>query len=127
MSDSRIRVLIVDDDPASAELSQRRLKSAADVDFNNGPEGALARIESGEYDVILLDLNMPGTSGLHILDVLKKLGDSSKVVLYSSMDESALAEIARTAGVDYLTKSATKDEMIAKITEVRDSRVPPEP
>jgi CheY-like chemotaxis protein len=126
MGESRISVLIIDDDPASAELTQRRLKSAADVDFNNGPEGALERIEKGGYDVILLDLNMPGTSGLQILDVLKKHGDSSKIVLYSSMDESQLAEISRTAGVDYLTKSATKDEMIGKITSVRDSQVPPE-
>ena len=124
MSEERVRVLIIDDDPASAELTQRRLKSVADVDYNQGPEGALARIEDGGYDVVLLDLNMPGTSGLQILDVLKKLGDSSKIVLYSSMDESSLAEIARTAGVEYLTKSATKDEMIAKIAAVRDSQVP---
>jgi CheY-like chemotaxis protein len=125
MSETRVRVLIVDDDPASAELTERRLKSVADVDFNEGPEGALAKIETGGYDVVLLDLNMPGTSGLHSLDVLKKMGNASRVVLYSSMDESALAEIARTAGVDYLTKSATKDEMIAKIMHVRDSQTPP--
>jgi two-component system competent response regulator ComA len=126
MAESRVRVLIVDDDPASAELTQRRLESVADVDFNDGPEGALERIENGGYDVILLDLNMPGTSGLQVLDMLKKHGDSSKVVLYSSMDESQLAEISRTAGVDYMTKSATKDEMIDKITAVRDSQVAPE-
>jgi len=119
--------LIVDDDPASAELTQRRLKSVADVDFNDGAEGALGRIEGGGYDVILLDLNMPGTSGLQILDVLKKHGDSSKIILYSSMDESSLAEIAKTARVEYMTKSATKDEMIAKITEVRASQAPPAP
>jgi CheY-like chemotaxis protein len=126
MSESRVRVLIVDDDPASAELTERRLKSVADVEFNHGPEGAVLKIEAGGYDVVLLDLNMPGTSGLHILDVLKKTGNASRVVLYSSMDESALAEIARTAGVDYLTKSATKDEMIAKIVAVRDSQPPTE-
>jgi CheY-like chemotaxis protein len=106
----------VDDDPTSAELTQRRLESVADVDFNDGAEGALVRIEDGGYDFILLDLNMPGTSGLQILDVLKNLGLSKKVVLFSSIDESSLADIARTAGVDYLSKSASKEQMIEKIT-----------
>ena len=127
MGEDRVRVLIVDDDPASAELTQRRLKSVADVDFNDGPDGAIERIQSGAYDVILLDLNMPGTSGLQILDALKKHGDSSKIVLYSSMDEGALKEISKTAGVDYLTKSATKEEMVAKIEEVKKASIAPPP
>ncbi len=116
MTKERMQVLIVDDDADFGELTQRRLRSIdADVVFHEGPEGAIERIGEGGFALVLLDINMPGLSGLQILDALKQRGDADKVVLFSSMDERALEEIAKTAGVDYLSKSASKDELLARV------------
>ena len=56
-SESRARVLIVDDDADFGVLTRRRLsKLEADVDFHEGAEGASERIQKGDYAVVLLDL-----------------------------------------------------------------------
>jgi CheY-like chemotaxis protein len=116
MSESRPRVLIVDDDVDFGTLTRRRLaKLDADVDFHEGPEGASERVQKGGYRVVLLDLNMPGISGLQILASIKDSGIDVHVLLFSSMDEAGLAEIAAAAGVGYLSKSADKGELLSRI------------
>jgi CheY-like chemotaxis protein len=103
------RVLIVDDDPADGELTVRRLDALdAEVEFHLGPEGAIERLRGGEYDVVLLDLNMPGITGLQILHILREEKANVRVLLYSAMDEAGLAEVAATAGVAHLNKSAAR-------------------
>ena len=115
-SESRARVLIVDDDADFGILTRRRLsKLDADVDFHEGAEGAIERIQKGRYGVVLLDLNMPGISGLQILASVKDSGTETQVLLFSSMDEAGLAEIASTAGVGYLSKSADKSQLLERI------------
>jgi CheY-like chemotaxis protein len=107
------KVLIVDDDPNDGELTRRRLAGIpGTVEFYEGAEGAVEHIQAGDYGLVLLDLNMPGISGLQILNALKSHGDSTKILLYSSMDEAGLAQIGQTAGVPYLTKSASKDALV---------------
>jgi len=112
----RPRVLIVDDDEADGELTMRRLEALdADVDFHPGPEGAVEKIQQGGYAVVLLDLNMPGISGLQILDSLKQEGATARVLLYSAMETEALAEIGKAAGVAYLNKSAARSVLVERV------------
>lgn len=116
MSDVPARVLIVDDDPMDGELTQRRLaKLEAEVVFHQGPEGAVEAIANGDYGVVVLDLQMPGISGLQILNTVKTQMGDTKVLLYSSMTDDALAQIAESAGVSHLTKSASKAELIERV------------
>ncbi len=113
---SGTRVLIVDDDANDGELTRRRLSGIrATVELHQGAEGALERIQDGDYALVLLDLNMPGISGLQILNALKTGGDTTKVLLYSSMDAAGLAQIGESAGVPFLTKSTEKSELVALV------------
>ncbi len=113
---SRKRVLIVDDDPTDGELAQRRLGALdIDVDFHDGPEGAVDRIRDGGYAVVLLDLNMPGISGLQILHALRESHSDIRVLLYSAMEEPSLADVAKTAGVDHLNKTASRTALVDKV------------
>ena len=113
------RILIVDDEPEDAELTRRRLASlGAEIQLHDGPEGAVEAMHSGQYDLVLLDVNMPGFSGLQILGAMDKSRVRGKVVLFSSIEERGLQEMAASAGVDYLSKSLSKDELVARVGEM---------
>ena len=66
------RLLVVDDEEAGRDmLSQRLLRSGFDVDTAaSGPE-TLAKVAATPYDLVLLDIQMPGMSGLEVLRALR--------------------------------------------------------
>jgi CheY-like chemotaxis protein len=116
MSESTRRILIVDDEAEDGELTRRRLASVeASIDFHEGPAGAVDAMHSGNYDLVLLDVNMPGFSGLQILGALDKDKARGRVILYSSIEEKGLAEMSASAGVEYLSKSIPKDDLVARV------------
>ena len=76
----KIRVLVVDDDPVFQELVPEQL---AVFDFEaavaaTGPD-ALDTLRRTDYDVVLLDVNLPGLSGLDALREIKQLEDAPEV------------------------------------------------
>ena len=116
MTETGARILIVDDDPDDAALTQRKLEPlGATVDFHEGASGAAEAIMSGEHDVVLLDVNMPGLSGLQILGSLDKSKIKGKVVLFSAIDETGLREMASAAGVEHLSKSASRADLLEHV------------
>ena len=66
-----MRILLVDDDPALRTLLRTTFE-VADVDVTeaNGADAARRRIRSARPDVIVLDVNMPGTTGLELCEEL---------------------------------------------------------
>ena len=96
------RVLIVDDDPAFGKAAVERL--AADghqVAFNAGAFGALAAVCGAAYDLVLIDVLMPGMEGTKLMEYMprRKLG-GAQVLLVSSMAKEKLCELAVTYGAD---------------------------
>lgn len=113
----RGRVLIVDDDEESGELTARRLQSLdAHVDFHRGPFGTLGTVRTGNYDVVLLDVMMPGLSGPQLAELLKADELRTSIVLYSATDLDQLRELAAACGASgYLSKTSTKAELLAAV------------
>jgi CheY-like chemotaxis protein len=110
------KVLIVDDDAADGELTQRRLAGVdAEVHFHHGARGAYEKILEEGYAVVVLDVNMPGITGLQVLTSLRMDSVFTKVLLFSSMEEEGLAQIAKSAGVQYLTKGASKEQLVDRV------------
>lgn len=124
---SRGKVLIVDDDPDAGELTRRRLRNlAATIEFHQGPFGTMSAIRAGDYDVVLLDVNMPALTGPQILELLRNEELGSKILLFSSSDEDELALLALNSGAaGYVTKSAPKSELLAKVSELLPAMAPP--
>jgi two-component system chemotaxis response regulator CheB len=101
----RIRVFIVDDSVVVRRLLTRTLE--ADPDFEvlgtaSSAESAIARLPLLQPDVITLDINMPGMSGLELLPILRKQYPRLRVLLFSSDSAGAAA-----ATVDALLQGAT--------------------
>jgi CheY-like chemotaxis protein len=112
-------VLIIDDDPVFAELTSRRLMTGGHrVDVRHEANGALvAEVRRAQYDVVLVDVVMPGISGPTMVDALgaSPLGRPA-LLFFSSADVSELANLAVTHGADgWISKSATRVDLLERV------------
>src|SRR5215211_5355494 len=78
----KTRVLVVDDDPVFQELVPEQL-SMLDMEAAVARTGreALDALRQMDYDVVLLDVNMPGVSGLEALREIRQLDDAPEVIM----------------------------------------------
>ena len=111
---ARTRILIVDDDE-TVRLSY--LRSLAGARYNvaavwDGTE-ALRAMEEQPFDVVLLDLRMPGMDGMSVLKAIKERWPESQVVIitgYPSLE--TVKDAIQTGACDYLSKPVGPDEII---------------
>lgn len=69
----RLRVLVIDDEPAIGTALKRALRREADVDLCSNARADLSRIQAEPvYDVILCDMMMPGMTGMELYEELRK-------------------------------------------------------
>jgi two-component system, response regulator RegA len=108
-------ILVVDDD---ARFRERLARAFSDrgydaVAVGSGEEAvALAKVDSPELAVV--DLRMPGMSGLELVRALHAIDDATKVVVLTGYGSIATAlEAVRLGATHYLTKPADVDEIIA--------------
>ena len=109
------RILLVDDHPAVSqrigELLAGAVPGAEMVSAVSGEEGlSLAWTQS--FDLVLLDLRLPGRSGIEILKELRAVKPLLPVIIVSSLPDSPYATLARRAGaIDFVTKSALVQDL----------------
>ena len=112
-----MRILIVEDEARLAGFVQQGLTQAghvADV-AATGPEG-LERAATTPYDAILLDLMLPGQSGLDVLRNLREFGIGTPVLIVSALTDSKHVVGGLEAGaVDYLRKPFAFEELLARL------------
>jgi two-component system invasion response regulator UvrY len=118
----KIRILIADDHPIVREGYKKILMSQPDMDVTgeagNGQE-VLDLIQKKDFDLILLDISMPGRSGLEILKELKGQKPHLPVMILSIYPEEQYAVRAfRDGASGYLTKASTPKELISAIRKV---------
>ena len=109
------RILLVDDHPAVSqrigELLVGSLPEAEVVSALSGEEG-LSLAWTQPFDLVLLDLRLPGRSGIEILKELRAIKPLLPVIIVSSLPDSPYATLARRAGaIDFVTKSALVQEL----------------
>ena len=117
-----IRVLIVDDHPIVREGLKQILRATSDIavtsEASAGNE-ALQQILEQEFDVVLLDISMPGRSGLEILHQIKDLKPHLHVLILSTHSETQYAGRALKAKASgFLTKASAPEELIVAIRKV---------
>ena len=111
MPNQPVRVLYIDDDPALVRLAQRVLgRRGYTVEHASTAEAGLARLESGEVDVIALDHYLPTGTGLDVLASLSPIEGAPPVVYVTGSDETAVAVDALKLGAaDYVLKTTGGD------------------
>ena len=114
-----ISVLLVDDHPVVIEGLRKVLATAGDIDVTGEAHDAAGAIERSRVlkpDVILLDLRMPGASGVQATRRLRELESKSAVIILTPYGDEAYVRQALEAGADgYLLKSTPPEQLIAAI------------
>lgn len=101
-------LLIVDDNEITCDLLARRLtREGHQVTVAHDGRQGLEMIESGNFDLVLLDVIMPGMNGYHVLDRLKaqgRLRDLPVIMLSTFGEMESVAQCIRMGAEDYLSK-----------------------
>ncbi len=126
------RVLIVDDEPNVRLMFRTALESAYRVTTADDGESALKEIERGgqepRFDLILLDLQMPGMGGMEVLRRLREAGNETPVVIVTAHGSIPDAVAAMKLGaIDFLTKPMTPDLLRRVVSEVIERHAADEP
>lgn len=109
------RVLIVDDEPSFCKVVHALLKGE-DYDLQTvgcGQEAIDVIEKSNDFDVVLLDLNLPDMNGFKVMDYLSKNAPETLVVImtgYASLESAT--EALRCGAYDYLTKPFAREELL---------------
>ena len=112
-----MRVLVVEDDPELAGLlrdglREHRIDPTVAASFSDGREQALA----GDYDVVILDVRLPGGTGFELCADLRRSGVTVPVLMLTALD--AIDDRVRGLAVgadDYLTKPFAFRELVARL------------
>lgn len=112
-----MRLLIVEDEKNLCDTIAKNLYGAGyEVDTSYDGNNALDCILSEDYDLIVLDLNLPGTDGMDILEELRKKNEETKVIILSAKSQIADKVAGLDAGAnDYLEKTFHLQELEARI------------
>jgi DNA-binding response OmpR family regulator len=112
-----MRVLVVEDEQKVANAIREGLEGERyDVAVEHTGEGAFFRLNTESFDVILLDLNLPGRDGLEILRTVRERGVDTPVLVLTARDSLEDRVVGLDTGADdYLVKPFAFEEMLARI------------
>jgi two-component system copper resistance phosphate regulon response regulator CusR len=113
----RIRVLVVEDEQKVANALKEGLEGEAyDVIVERTGEGAFFRVNTETFDIILLDLGLPGRDGIEILAALRQRGLKTPVLVLTARDSLTDRVQGLDAGADdYLVKPFAFAELLARL------------
>jgi len=123
-----MRVLLVEDEPAAARMLAKGLREQAyAVDVSGDGHDAAFRMATTDYDAVILDVTLPGKSGLELAREWRDAGIAAPILMVTARD----AVSARIAGLDsgaddYLTKPFDFGELLARLRALirRGARAP---
>lgn len=112
-----MRVLVVEDEKKVADALREGLEGEHyDVDVEYSGESAFHRLEREDFDLVLLDLMLPGKTGLEILQALRARGSMARVLVLTARDTLEDRVVGLDAGADdYLVKPFAFVELVARI------------
>lgn len=112
-----MRILIAEDEVATAKALKLLMEKAMySVDIVHNGDDAWDYIQEGSYEVIVLDIMMPGKSGLEVLSLIRQNGIRTPVLLLTSKAEIEDRVAGLEAGADdYLPKPFATSELIARV------------
>ncbi|MDH3973448.1 MAG: response regulator transcription factor [Deltaproteobacteria bacterium] len=117
-----IRILIADDHTILREGLKRILSSSKDIvvagEAANSKE-VLSQLSKSNFDVVLLDISMPGRSGLEIIREIRDYNKKCSVLVLSSYPEDQYAlRVIKAGAAGYLTKESAAEKLIDAIKKV---------
>lgn len=112
-----MKILVVEDEQKLAGfIHQGLLQAGYLVQISNNGSEALNKVASETFDLILLDLMLPGMTGIEVLKNMRAYNISSQVIILSALSgTSQVVEALDLGAVDYIKKPFEWDELLARI------------
>lgn len=110
------RILIIEDDPEISKLLRVILTNLGiqPVAAYSGTEGLL-QLQNNSFDLILLDLMLPGKSGEELIKEIREVSLIPIIVISAKVDVADKVKVLKMGADDYLTKPFNKEELAARI------------
>ncbi len=112
-----MRILVIEDDPTVGQYVKRGLEEhRCSVDLTTDGEEGERRASSEAYDLIVLDMRLPGKSGIEVLQSLRAKGFERPVLVLTAQDAvDAKVATLRAGADDYVTKPFAFEELMARV------------
>jgi len=120
MSNSNVNILLVDDDPLDRRLVEVNLARAnPPIKYNMETAGTLSEairhLSNGSYDVLLLDLNLPDSSGIDTVQQVQDTNSDASIVVLTGLDDEEMGlEAIRRGAEDYLIKGKSLEHILVR-------------
>jgi YesN/AraC family two-component response regulator len=115
------KILVVDDEQDIRERLVNFISRKISCSLEEAADGsqALEKLKKGGFDLVLLDIKMPGLSGIDVMKEALKLAPQTKFLIISGYDSREVAADALGAGaIDYIPKPQTVEAIELKVREV---------
>ena len=110
------RILVVDDDPQIRRVMRVTLTGQGyEIDDAKSGEGALEKLREQRFDLVLLDLNMPGIGGLETCRLIRDQSEIAVIIMTVRDTEADKVEALDSGADDYITKPFHPPELSARI------------
>ncbi|HET7549805.1 MAG TPA: response regulator transcription factor [Gemmatimonadaceae bacterium] len=112
-----MKILVIEDDPTVGEYVKRGLEEQRwGVDLVSDGEEGERRARSDAYDLIVLDMRLPGKSGMQVLHGLRARGFERPILVLTAQDAvDAKVGALRAGADDYVTKPFAFEELLARV------------
>jgi len=112
-----MRILIVEDEPKTGEYLRQGLTEAGyQVDWLQDGQAGLGQALTGEYELLVLDIMLPGLSGWEVLQAIRERGGSMPVLFLTARDQVEERVRGLELGADdYLVKPFAFAELLARV------------
>jgi two-component system, NtrC family, response regulator HydG len=116
----RGRILLVDDDPALGGYLRRVLNAGGfEVTYELDSEGALGRLHGQQWDLLITDIELPGMSGLSLLERVREQVPGLPVAVLTGHPTVDYAVTAlRGAAAEFMLKPVSREDLLAKAAEL---------
>ena len=120
-------VLIVDDEEAIRDLICEELTEAGYIcDIASNVDEALTKLGTNNFDLALLDIKLPGMSGMDLLKMIGELYQMIKIIMMTGVNDlNTAVEAMKLGASDYIVKPFTFDKLIASIATVLKNKKSP--
>ncbi len=121
----KANVLVVDDEEQFLKVFSQRLEGRGlKVDTSSTGEDALKKVKGKEFDAIVLDLVMPGMSGLETLKRIRSENPDVQIIIltgHGTVEKGV--EAIKAGAVDFIEKPADVNKIMEKIAEAKHKRI----
>ena len=120
MAEHSARILVVDDEVSLLKMLERGLGRASyECATARNAQQAAQMLEQEAFDLVLLDIGMPGKSGMELLsEITSRFSDVAVVILSGVVDSTTEVRAMQEGAYDYLTKPIGLDDLLEKVQEV---------